>query len=199
MSSYPSFNDATPDLVKKIVENTATLVDSPAFGVNPVFNSVTIRGPSATINGASGDSGVVVRTVKKVTAIADNTATTVFTVTVPNAGHAAGIRLSLVSTNGSTDAYESTRVAEGFVAIARTSGVATVAVVATLALAQIATVAAGATHTLAYSVTAMTGAVGATQTFDIQVTVNDTGNVGGNIVLAFAELMNVAASGITIA
>jgi hypothetical protein len=84
------------------------------------------------------------------------------------------------------------------VVLARTTGVATVAVVATLTLAQIATVSGGATHTLAYSVSSMTGAVGATQTFTINVTIDDTGNLGSNQVVVMAEVINAEASGVTI-
>lgn len=136
---------------------------------------------------------------KKVTGIADNTATDVFTVTVPNANHSCSVKVRFTSANGSTDAFESTRVAEGMVAVARTTGVNAVAAVAALEMAQIATVAAGATHTLAYSLGAVSGAVGATNTFTIRVTIDDSGNVGSNQVLAEAVIMNGEATGCTIA
>lgn len=136
--------------------------------------------------------------VKKVTSIADNTATAVLTVTVPNANHAATVRLTLLSSNGSTDAFESSRTADGAIVLTRTTGVATVAVAATLTLTGIATVAAGATHTLAYSVSAMSGAVGATQTFTINVTIDDSGNLGSNQAVVMAELINGEATGVTI-
>lgn len=149
--------------------------------------------------GPSASATSVKRLLKKVTGLADNTATDVLTVTIPNANHAAGVKLSFLSSNGSTDAFESSRVAEGFVVLARTAGVATVAGVAALDLAQIATVGGGATHTLAYGVSAITGDADATQTFTVQVTVNDSGNVGSNQVVVVAELINAEATGVTIA
>lgn len=155
------------------------------------------NGAKTIYNGSDGQATSLIRLVGKKTGIADNSATSFLTVTVPNASQSACIRLQLLSANGSTDAFESSRCAEGLIVITRTAGVATVAVAATLALAQIATVAAGATHTLAYSVTSMTGAVDATQTFDIQTTINDSGNVGSNQLVYHAELLNSQASGIT--
>lgn len=137
--------------------------------------------------------------IKKVTGIADNTATAVLTVTVPNANHAAGILLSFVSSNGSTDAFESTRVAQGFVVLARTAGANVVPAAATLTLAQIATVSGGATHTLAYAVSAVTGAVGDPNTFTVNVTIDDSGNLGSNQVVVMAEIINAEATGVTIA
>ena len=70
---------------------------------------------------------------------------------------------------------------------------------AALALAQIATVAAGATHTLAYGVSAITGAADAQQTFTIQLTIDDSGNTGSNQAVILAELINAEASGVTMA
>ena len=135
--------------------------------------------------------------VLAVTGIADNTATTIFTVTVPNQNVSACIRLTLLSRNGSTDQYESSRCAEGLIVIAKGEEVECVPQVATLALAQIATIGGGATHTLAYSVGAVAGGSGI-NTFAVQVTINDSGNTGGNALVAFMEVLNSSANGITL-
>jgi hypothetical protein len=165
----------------------------------PTVTSTTVTQANLLTNGAAGTATSAQRILFKKTGILDNTATDVITVTVPNAAHSAALKLTLVSANGDTDECESTRVAEGLIAITRTAGVATVAVVATLALAQIATVAAGATHTLAYAVTAMVGAVTVPQTFTVTVTINDTGDLGLSSVLVLAELINSNATGVTMA
>lgn len=149
----------------------------------------------ATAGGATSSRSIIL----KKTGIADNSATSVITVTVPNANHAACVKLRILSSNGSTDAFESSRCAEGLVVVARTSGLATVAAAATLTLTQIATVAAGATHTLAYGVTSISGANNATQTFDITVTIDDSGNLGSNQAVVLAEVLNAEATGVTIA
>lgn len=159
----------------------------------------TFEGAGYRLGTGSGGATTSTKVIKKVTTIADNSATAVLTVTVPNANHAAGIRLLLLSSNGGSDAFESTRVATGFVVLSRTTGANVVAAVAALDSAQIATVAAGATHTLAYGVSAITGAVDAVNTFDITVTIDDSGNVGGNQVVIVAELINSEATGVTMA
>lgn len=149
--------------------------------------------------GSAGGATTTHRIQKKITGIADNTATAVFTVTIPNANHAAGIRLQFLSSNGDTDAFESSRCASGMVVVARTTGANAVAAAAAIDDAAIATVAAGATHTLAYGVSAIAGAVGDPNTFTITVTIDDSGNLGSNQVVAVAELLNAESTGITVA
>ena len=148
--------------------------------------------------GGAGDGATQSALIAKVVGIPDNTATTVFTVTVPNGNHGASIKLRFLSSNGSTDAFESSRTAEGTVVLARTIGGATVATAVAISDAAIATVSGGATHTLAYAVTAPAGVVSASQTVEIQVTIDDSGNLGNNQVVAMAEVLNAEALGVTI-
>jgi hypothetical protein len=150
------------------------------------------------VGGAAGAATTYRAITKKVTGIADNSATDVLTVTVPNGNHAAALRLLLLSSNGSTDAFESSRTAIGNIVIARTAGLNAVAAAATLTGDQIATVSGGATHLLSYGVSSISGAVGATNTFTVTVTINDSGDVGSNQVVVFAELLNAESTGITL-
>lgn len=134
------------------------------------------------------------------TGIANNTATSILRVTVPNNNQNAAIEISLVGWLGTgTDISESTRYASGAIVLARNAGVATVATAATLALAQIATVAGGGTLTLAYGVSAVSGAVGVDQTFDIQVTLVVTGTITDHSCMFAARLMNGKDTGVTMA
>lgn len=135
----------------------------------------------------------------KKTGIADNSATSVATFTIPNGNHAAAARVTLLASNGGADAFESSRVAAGTLVFARTTGVNAVGTAVALTGAGIATVAAGATHTLAYGLASVVGAVGATNTIDLQVTIDDSGNLGSNQVVVFIELFNAEASGVTVA
>jgi hypothetical protein len=178
---------------------SATLGDSITDFRKGGFASFTISGALVTEGGTAGAATTATPILVKKTGIADNSATNVITVTVPNANHSAGIEVDIVSSNGGADAFESTRVAKGYIAVARTSGAATVAVAATLSLTAIATVSLGATHTLAYGVTSMTGANNATQTFSITVTIDDSGNLGSNQAIVRARIINSEASGITMA
>lgn len=156
---------------------------------------------SAYYIGGSGAATSSQKIIKKVTSIADNSATTVITCTVPNANQSAAVKVTLVSSNGGADAFESSRCAEGMVVIQRNSGVATAATAATLELAAIATNATGgsATHTLAYSVVLTGEGATVTETVLIKVTIDDSGNVGSNQVVVVAECINSEASGVTIA
>jgi hypothetical protein len=164
-------------------------------------STLTIGGTTFYMGGSSDAGGATTykKMLFKKTGVADNTATAILTVTVPNGNHAASIRLWLMSSNGGADAFESTRVAQGLVVLARTTGANVVASAVALADAGIATVALGATHTLAYAVSAVSGAVGATNTFTVTVTIDDSGNLGSNQVLVLAEVMNAEISGVTVA
>jgi hypothetical protein len=163
------------------------------FSARPVFSA----GYGTAAVGAVGSMDYKVFAK---TGIADNTATAVITVTVPNGEVNAGLFLDIVGHLGTgTDLSESTRVATGVIAIARKTGAAAVGVASTLAQAQIATTAGGATLTLAYAVSSITGAVGATNTFDVTVTLVKTGTVDDHKVVIGARLLNSLATGATMA
>jgi hypothetical protein len=138
--------------------------------------------------------------IAKKTGIADNTATAVFTVTVPNGNHAAAIRVHAIGSSGGADAFESTATLEGNIVVARTTGANAVVTAAAAALTGTATVAAGAALTsFAYGVSAVAGAAGATNTFDITVTINDSGNLGSNQCVMLAECINAESNGVSMA
>lgn len=170
-----------------------TVASGGVFSTVPPFN---LGGTSA------GGAGVDTFWTKRVTAVADNTATTVFTVTVPNAAHSATIPIIInaaLGAGGAVGADECTATAYGQVVLTRTAGVATVATATTLADTGSACVAGATTETLAYSVTSMTGANSATQTFQIQVTVAHGGGSSTNHLVAVqADVLNLNGSGVTI-
>lgn len=183
---------------QRLIFTTRSRIFSDSDGQLKFLNAAD-TGFSTMQFGATGGATSRVDMQKKVTGIADNSATAVFTVTVPNANHAAGVEIFFLSSNGSTDAFESSRIAIGTVVLARTAGVDTVAVANALTNDGIATVGSGATHTLAYGVSAISGASSATQTFTVTVTIDDSGNTGSNQVVAIARLLNAEATGVTIA
>ena len=149
-------------------------------------------------NGAAGGANTIHDFIIVDKACADNTATDMITVTVPNSNQSAVIIVDLLGSSGGSDAYESSRYAQGAVVLARTTGANVVAAAATLELAQIATVSGGDTFTLAYAVSSITGAVGAVNTFTITVTLNSVGNQALTC-MAHARVINKVASGVTIA
>jgi hypothetical protein len=197
-------------------KNQFTAADNAGDTTNTITNRSQAGARTFTIGdpGASADfdmivggkaSGVGAATSKnqlliKKTAIADNTATDLITVTVPNGEHAAAIRLVFLASLGTgTDTFESSRCAEGMVVLARKTGVNVVGAAATLTLEQIATTSGGGTLTLAYDLGSVSGAVGATNTFTIRATLVATGTITDLQCVVLAELINAEASGVTIA
>lgn len=145
---------------------------------------------------AGGAAQAITKVFKKVP-IADNSATSVIRVTVPNANSAAVLRLTFCATVRNTGAFDSTRTALGMVVFDRVPGANVVGTAVALTNAGIAT-GGTATLTLAYSLTAASGAVGAVNTMDVQVTLVKTGGTDHQLVV-LAELINAEASGITMA
>ena len=181
-----------------LTSNTADLGSATTVVRNGWFGTA-LHTPVLVLGGTAANAATTVTAkIKKVSAIADNTATTILTVTIPNANHAAAVSLRFITSNGSTDAFETTRVAQGTIVISRITGADTVASASVIDHEGIASSGVN-THTLAYSITAMTGAASATQTFNIQVTINDNGNTGGNQCVVYYELLNAEATGVTIA
>ena len=143
------------------------------------------------------------RIQKQITAMADNTFRDVFTVTVPNAANAATIRLLVSGTKGAGDAEGangSTSSVEYIISVQRTAGVTTTAATSATIGAVTTTIAAGNAVTATAQCSAMTGAVGAQQTFTIQVKVARAAGASTNhSAFCVAELLNANATGISIA
>jgi len=176
----------------------AATFEAAAFNFNT--GGDLVAGVGGAQSGVAGQATQASQILTKKTGIANNTATAVIAVTVPNGNHAASIKVRLLGTLGAgADTFESSRVAEGLVVIARQTGANAVAVAAALDLVQIATVAGGGTLTLAYAVSAIAGAVGAVNTFNITVTLVVTGTITDHQCVVLAELINAEASGVTMA
>ena len=126
----------------------------------------------------------------------DATFTDLATVTVPNAIHGAGVRCTLVGTLGDGD---SSSIVQFHGGISRITGAATKCTFGALITAG-STAGATANAAIAIQASAMTGAVGATQTFTIQGKVTrSAGSATAHVLLAQIDLLNNFASGITIA
>jgi hypothetical protein len=141
---------------------------------------------------------------KTVTGIADATATTVFTVTIPNAAHSANIEVTLngsLGAGGAIGADEAGASIKYNVMVNRTAGVNAVAVIsAGYGSSGSAGVAGSNTCTVTGDLGAISGAVGASNTFTIRVTVTKGGGASANhTCTAHAVLVNKNATGVTIA
>lgn len=160
-----------------------------------------IAGITANTNTITyGNSSTAQKKVKTVTGIANAVATDIFTVTIPNAAHSAGITVTSMCYLGAGDAIGANQsvaqVSQSFV-LTRTVGTT---VLANNSSQFGNTSANGAnTITVALAFGATSGAVGATQTKPIQVTVSrSAGSSTNHVCLSTAEIINANASGITI-
>jgi hypothetical protein len=167
--------------------------------LSPKGSGAIITNAADIYQGASAGAAMSKQMLlKTTTAIPDATATAIATVTVPNANHSAVIRVLVAATLTGADAYESTRVVEYQVVLARTTGANVVAAISSAIGGQIATVAGGATLTTTLDLSSISGAVGATNTFTIRVT--NTGSVAQvSKVVAHIEVINMEATGVTVA
>lgn len=154
--------------------------------------------------GVPGAATVQTSVTKAVTAFADTTAKAVFTVTVPNAAHAAVIEvdcLGVLGAGGAIGAGESTRNSKYHVTLARTAGVAVVVGVSAAIGGAAATVAGGqAITSVVVTASSITGGVTADNTFTILVAITRAGATATNHTGVFsARILNGNASGVTIA
>ena len=163
-------------------------------------NSIQFSGTTAATSGA-----VTSRTEinKATSAIANAAATTVLTVTIPNAAHSFSIELRVTGSlgaGGAVGANEASATNMYVITGTRTAGVACVVAISSAFGAAAAAVAGAATVTCTAAVTAMTGLVSATQTFDIQVTISRSGGSSTNhTCVTHAALLNANVTGVTIA
>ena len=153
--------------------------------------------------GVAGAATSAVRFRKAVSAIADNTATTVLTITVPNDVECAVVRvtaLGVLGAGGVIGAGEAMASNTYDISVVRTAGVAAVAGISTAYGARTGNVAGASTCTAALTVAAVAGAVGAVNTFPVQITIVRSASSSTNHTCALVcEVLNQNAAGVTVA
>lgn len=143
-----------------------------------------------------GDALTVVRIVKALTGLADTVATAFATVTVPNGNHAAGIEFEVTGALGDQDSAE---FSYWTLAISRIAGAATKATLSAKS-SNVATAGATANCAVTLTLSGMTGAVGATQTFTVLAAVARSAGASTNHdFVAGIDLFNIKATGVTVA
>lgn len=161
-----------------------------------VEDNLFVEGPAVAENDGIGVAAAATswrRSSKVVPNVVGAVATSVLTVTIPNAGHAASIRAFAVASMESNQLRFTS--SEAIATFARTSGNNTLAVVTEVGEASVNP----AQVTFAWSLAAVSGASSATQTRDIQVTVSDSGGSDEWTVTVAYEILNEVATGMTIA
>ena len=157
----------------KIASLTAG-ADNVAIETQGVTRNV-LNGPLYQV-GDKGSAGATVTVTKALTAMTDGTLTTAYTVTVPNAIHAAGIR---VVAEGALGDGDSTSTCEYLISVSRVAG-AVAKVVASSALSEVHTTGAAGDAVAVVAVSAVSGAADASNTFTIQVKVTKSAGTSAN-------------------
>lgn len=161
-----------------------------------LYQGVGSNSAAGQINGATpGEEQTVGRGVYQKNAMTDNTATDVARITIPNVEASALLKVTIL---GRASDGESTRGAEGLIVFNRRA--AGVNVVATAAVLEMLAEAVDTTNiiTLAYSLQDNGEAAGATQTFDLQLTINTLNGATADATVLL-EFLNHQTGGATIA
>lgn len=178
-----------------VVVDAQKSIDTVGVRSNLVQGGTGVAGAASTANSF----------VKTVTGIADNTATSILTVTVPNAAHGAAIRITILASlgaGGAIGAFQESATIEAVMVFTRTAGVSSAGAVGTITVssnnARVAGADAAATYTLA--VAASAGGVGSTDTHAINLTIaHGAGASTNHQAVVYVEVLNSNASGITAA
>lgn len=176
--------------------------------LKPKGSGALVSAAAKTVLGGVAEGAVLTSTklLKTVTAFTDTVAKAVFTVTVPIATVPVNAIIDLfvmgiAGAGGTIGAGEATSAVRYQVALARTTGKVVVPGVSSAVGASNVVVAGGnALTSVVVTLSAITGAAGADNTFEILVAVTKSGGASGNhVVVASAQLLNAYAGGATIA
>ena len=159
--------------------------------------------PNSTASINAGTANSVTNIFKRVTAIAENTATTVLTITVPNVLACANIQVTLVGIAGAAGAIGTgecvTSVSYNY-SVTRTPGVAMGAKMSSAFGSAAAVVTGAGTMTVVSADPTLTGeGVTLTNTGIIKVTIDASATADNHICLVYARVINYLAGGVTVA
>lgn len=160
-------------------------------------------GPQSFAAGTAPGVTQLQRLTKAVAAIANGVATAVLTVTIPNAAHSASVLVRLngsLGAGGAIGANEASGTVSYLIAIARTAGVNAVVTASAAFGSAMANVAGAATITVTAAASAIAGAVGADNTFTVNVTITrGSGASTNHTCVVLAEILNANAAGVSMA
>lgn len=181
---------------KALVVNSAKSVD-----ILQATGSVSVGG-----TGVPAAAAVQTEKTKAVTAFTDTVAKTVFTITIPNAVHSALIELDLLGVlgaGGAIGAGESNMAVKYLLSVVRTAGVNAAADLSTeVTGGSCKKKVAGADDitSVVATLAAVSGAVGVSNTIDVQVAITRSGlGADNHTLVASARILNQNATGVSIA
>lgn len=196
--------NAGSDLNLNAYDDSGVLIDTPLTIVRAAAGALyTPASRPVSFGGAPGAALTTAYVRGSASAIADNVATTIATITVPNAVATATIRLTAqgaLGAGGAIGAGEAMASNSWNIVLARTAGVNVVAQISAAYGADAANVAGAATCTAVVTLGAVAGAVGATNTVPVQITIVKSGGASDNHTATWeAVVLNASATGVTIA
>lgn len=157
--------------------------------------------PPLSMTQATGQNAA--QTITQVLNLADNTATTVFTITCPNQSLGAVIQVTAIGSlgaGGTVGAFEASAAATFEIVVTRVAGVAAASAACALQSSTGSATSSGADScTIARSLVAWSGAATAVNTQAVQMTVTRGAGASANhSLLLIISVYNVNANGITI-
>lgn len=178
-----------------------SLFSSPTNGTMRVTNNAG-SGFDAFQYGPSAGATTSNRLQKAVTAFSDGVAKTVLTIAIPNAAHSASVMVRVTGSmgaGGAIGANEASATNAYIVTVVRTAGVNAVATISSAFGAAAANVAGAGTVTATAGLAAVSGAVGAANTIDVQVTITKSGGSSDNhTAVVIGEILNANSTGVSI-
>jgi len=168
-----------------------------------LFGRSIANGVVVSATGVAGSAVSRNEVNKLFTGIANAVGTGVLTITVPNSAQSCQVYVEVcgsLGAGGAIGANEATATNCYTITITRTAGVNAVAQISTASGASAVAVAGAATVTCTAAMSAVSGAVGASNTFTVNTTISRSGGSSTNhTCLVYAKLMNANATGVTIA
>lgn len=175
-----------------------------SVGLIPTGSGVVYdQSATSVFNGTgTGTANGLTQLIKNVSGIADNTATTILTVTIPNAAHSATVHVMIcgaLGAGGAIGADEASGTNIYDIVVTRTAGVNATLSQSGAYGTTTTHVTGGATISVSAVLAAVSGAVGATNTCALQVTIaHGTGSSTNHTCQVVASVLNANASGITL-
>lgn len=189
-------NSVPLDRLSSLEQTVGNLLTDLPSGINAAYLASGV-GIGALAAGANSANTIL----KRVTAIADNTATTVLTITVPNSAHAAVVQVTIVGIAGAGGAIgtcEDVTAVTYNIGVARTPGVAMGATVSTAFGSAAAVVTGAGTMTTVGAITLSGEGVTVTNTGLFKATIDQSSTSSNHICLVFATVVNYLGTGVTI-
>lgn len=191
------------------LQTNATPLDRLTFLEEVVSNLLTdlpsgINLPATfQAGGVAGGVLTTAQTIKRVTAIADATATSVLTITVPNVTAAASVRVTLngaLGAGGAVGAGEANGTVSYDFVIGRFAGNVATILIATAYGSAMTLSAGAATVTVTAAASTVTGGATASNSFTVNVTITKgSGSSANHTCVVWGTVLNSLAGGVTIA